>query len=410
MKILMINSVFNSGSTGRIIKDLQDKIQKTDNNIALVAYGRGKKQKNGIKISNNLDNVCHVIGTRLFDRHGFFSIITSLKLKKLLNIYKPDIIHIHNIHGYYINIKILFNEIKKREIPLVITLHDCWLFTGHCSYFDIIGCELWKTECCKCKQKGEYPKSFYIDNSKRNFNEKKEILNSIEKLTIVTPSLWLESIVKESFLNTFNVITIHNGIDIDMFRYRESNIKELYKLNGKKIVLGVANPWSKRKGLDYFIKLSELLPEYCNIVLIGLKKKEIKNITKRIIALEKTSSVEDLVKWYSAADVFVNPTLEDNFPTTNIEAMSCGTPVITFNTGGSPESIDIMTGKVVNKGDILLLNKAIIEIITEGKEKYFNNCRIWVEKYFNKKNNYEKYIHIYNNLYREHNCREEKYV
>lgn len=338
-RILFINSVCN-GSTGTICKNLYKAAVEAGHECC-IAYGRGEAPKGfkTIKIGNKLDIYLHVLKARLFDASGFGSKHATKEFIKKIDEFKPDIIHLHNIHGYYVNIEILFKYLKAHpEIKKVWTLHDCWAFTGHCPHFEHEKCEQWKTECQKCVRTNEYPKSF-IDLCNRNFKKKKELFSNIENLVLVSPSQWLCNLLKESFLNKYKCIVINNGVDTSVFKYTPSNIKERFNIVEKKVILGVASVWDKKKGLDTFLQLSKELDEDYKIVLIGLSKSQIKQLPKSILGVERTENVQELVEWYSSAFVFLNPTLEDNYPSVNLEANACGTPVITFNTGGSPESV-----------------------------------------------------------------------
>ena len=338
-RILFINSVCN-GSTGTICKNLY-KAAKEAGHTCCIAYGRGDAPEgfNTIKIGNQLDIYLHVLKARLFDASGFGSKKATKDLIKQIEEFQPDVIHLHNIHGYYVNIEILFNYLKQHpEIKKIWTLHDCWSYTGHCAYYTYAKCDKWQI-CCNgnCPNKKEYPQTVF-SNIKSNFNKKKELFSNVENMILVTPSKWLKDEIGKSYLKDYPIEVINNGVDINVFKPTPSNIKQQYGIENKKVILGVASVWDKRKGLDTFIELSKELDDQYQIVLIGLNKKQIEQLPNNIIGISRTENVQELVKWYSAADVYFNPTLEDNYPTTNLEAITCGTPVITFNTGGSPES------------------------------------------------------------------------
>ena len=351
-RILFINSVCN-GSTGTICKNLY-KAAKEAGHTCCIAYGRGNAPEgfNTIKIGNQLDIYLHVLKARLFDASGFGSKKATKSFIKQIEEFKPDVIHLHNIHGYYVNIEILFNYLKQHpEIKKIWTLHDCWSFTGHCAYYTYAKCDKWQT-CCKgnCPNKKEYPQTIF-SNVKSNFNKKREIFSDVENMILITPSRWLKKEVK-SYLKDYPIEVINNGVDTNVFKPTPSAIKQQYGIEDKKVILGVASIWDKRKGLDTFIELSKELDDQYQIVLIGLNKKQIEQLPTNIIGISRTENVQELVKWYSAADVFFNPTLEDNYPTTNLESIACGTPVITFNTGGSPESAFAGEDYIIEKKDI----------------------------------------------------------
>lgn len=390
MKILQINSVCGVGSTGRIVTDLYTVLEEQGYEC-VIAYGRGTSPEGikTIKIGTGIDNYMHVAKTRLFDKHGFGSTNPTKEFIKKVEEYNPDIIHLHNIHGYYINIEILFEYLKRANKKVIWTLHDCWAFTGHCAYFDYVGCNKWKNECRECPQKKEYPNSILIDNSNWNFHKKKDIFTGVKDLTMVTPSKWLANLVKESFLYEYRVEVINNGIDLEVFKPTKSDFRKRYSLEETFIVLGVASIWDRRKGLNYLVELSQKLDNYYKVIVVGVTEKQKEKLPQNMIGITRTNNLKELVEIYSASDLFVNPTLEDNFPTTNLEALACGIPVITFDTGGSPESINEGCGIVVRK---LQKNELVNEIISLK----FNTdkCMNQANKY-NKKVNFAKYIDLY---------------
>jgi putative colanic acid biosynthesis glycosyltransferase len=373
MKVLQINSVCGIGSTGRIATDIHQVLIEQGHE-SWIAYGRGKayKSNNTIKVGNDFSNYLHVAQSRLFDGHGFGSIAATKSFIKKVDDLNPDIIHLHNIHGYYINIEILFEYLKSSRKPVVWTMHDCWAFTGHCAYFDYVGCEKWKFGCEKCPQKKVYPKTIGFDNSKLNYQKKKALFTSIDNMTIVTPSKWLANLVEDSFLGKYPIKVINNGIDLDVFKPTSSNFREKYNLDKKFIVLGVANVWDRRKGLTDILDLSKRLDDKYKIVIVGLNKKQLDDIPENIIGITRTNNIKELVEIYSEANVFLNPTTEDNFPTTNLEALACGTPVITYATGGSVESIDKSCGVVTEEKNELKVYEAIQTI--KWAELSQSNC------------------------------------
>ena len=388
MKVLQINTVCGTGSIGRIEVDLY-KMLKEQGHDCLIAYGRGTPPKDiqTIRIGNDWDIRRSGLKTRLTDREGFGSKRAMKQFIEKVKKYDPDVIHLHNLHGYYINIEILFNYLKEANKKVIWTLHDCWAFTGHCAYFDYVGCDKWKTGCEKCPQKTEYPKSFLLDHSKLNYQTKKELFTNVKNMTIVTPSHWLAGLVKESILAEYPVEVIHNGIDLEVFKPTPSNFRERYHCEDKTIILGVANVWDRRKGLETFIELAKELPEDFQIVLVGLSKKQLKQLPDNIIKIERTNSTRELAEIYTAADVFVNPTLEDNFPTTNLESLGCGTPVITYDTGGSPECLNGKNGRIIKKNNI----KEVYKVIQKKTLTFSVNRSIE----FNREKVFKKYFQQY---------------
>lgn len=397
-KLLIINVSTNSGSTGRIAEEI-GQTAISNGYDTYFAYGRLARESKCklIKIGKKLNVKLHGIESRLFDNHGFSSRIATKRFIKDIERIKPDIINIHNLHGYYINVKILFEYLNKTNIPIVWTFHDCWPFTGHCSYFDRYNCTKWKTECHSCPNKHGYPSSLLLSRAKRNFNKKRKLFSNYKKTTIVTPSNWLSDITKQSFFKGKNIVTINNGTDLTTFKIVNGNKRHSLNLQNKKIVLGVASIWDKRKGFDDFVKLNDLLSDEYKIILVGLNKKQIESLPENIIGIERTESVHELAELYSMADVFVNPTYSDNFPTTNIEALACGTPVITYKTGGSPEAIDEMTGVVVEQGNINKLKEAI-ESVAKDKAMYTERCRERAVNLYNKQDRFNDYINLFNSL------------
>jgi glycosyltransferase involved in cell wall biosynthesis len=401
-KLLQINTVLNSGSTGRIAEAIG--LLAIDNGWeSYIAFGRWnrKSASEKIKIGNRWDTLWHVLMTRLFDKHGLFSKRATKKLIQQIQLIQPDIIQIHNLHGYYINYKILFTWLSKRSIPVIWTLHDCWTITGHCSYFEIIGCDRWKTECNNCPQKRKYPQSLFIDDSTNNYKHKKTLFTSVSNMTIVPVSYWLGDIIKQSFLNTYPVQVIQNGIDISLFSPKTDIIliREKYDVENKFVLLGVANIWDPRKGLKDFVALNKIIDHNIYIIiLVGLNKKQIKHLPEEISGIERTESVQELAELYSVADVFLNPTWEDTFSTTNLEALSCGTPVITYRTGGTVESVSEDTGFIVEKGDVEGLYTVVKEIHEKGKLHYSQKCRERAVVYYDKRERFNDYIKLFDQL------------
>ncbi len=372
MKLLLINSVCGIGSTGRICTDLAQEYEAQGHEVK-IAYGRDafvpeKFRKYAVRIGTDFDVKVHGVISRLFDAHGLGSKSATKKFLEWAEEYKPDLLWLHNIHGYYINYELLFEWIKKHpEMEVKWTQHSCWSFTGHCSHFTFVKCYKWKTHCEKCPQKSHYPATIFLDRSKENFDRKKQAFTGVKNMTLITPSKWLADLVKQSFLQEYPVEVHYNTIDTNVFKPTPGDFREKYGLQNKKIVLGVANPWTERKGFYDFIWLADKLDDSYKIVLVGLSQKQIDTLPKNIIGIRRTNSPKELAEIYTAADVFVNPTYEDNYPTTNLEAQACGTPVITYRTGGSPESAP--EENVVEYGDKeQLLEK--IKMVTMNQKSF----------------------------------------
>lgn len=400
-KLLQIAVSVNSGSVGRIAEQIGETVMRCgwESYIAYARVCNPSKSKT-IKIGNKLGLYWHGVMTRLFDRHCLHSTKATHKLIQQIKDISPDIIQLHHIHGYFLEMRVLFDYLSSVNIPIIWVFHDCWSMTGHCTHFEFAKCDRWKTGCYNCPEKKSYPSSLFLDRSRQNYIEKQKLFTSVNNITIVPVSKWLGNVVKDSFLKDYDVKVIQNGIDIQTFRPLQSDIKERYGISAhKKIILGVASPWSPRKGLKDIIKLSSYLSsDKYQIVLIGLSEDQIKRLPDGVIGLRRTESVEELAKWYSVADVFVNPTYEDTYPTTNLESISCGTPVVTYRTGGSPESITCATGRVVEKGDVAGLAKAIEELCAENREEIRGACREYAMAHFDKKECFEKYIELYDRI------------
>ncbi len=394
--LLQINIFANSGSHGKIAESI-GRLAIGKGWCSVIAYGRfaTPSQNELIRVGSDWSNREHVLESRLFDNHGLASRKATRCFIKQIEELKPDIIHLHVIHGYYLNYKILFEYLNSIDTPVVWTFHDTWAYTGHCGHYGSINCKKWKTHCDSCPLMWkDYPKSI-IDRSKKNFTLKKQLFTANSNLHIVAVSNWLKHDVEQSFLQDKDIRVIHNGVDLDVFTPTEQ------PSNGKFRVLGVASQWGPLKGLEDFYKLRELLPCDYEIILVGLNKKQVAQLPEGITGIERTESVEKLVELYSSATVFINPTYADTFPTTNIEALACGTPVITYNTGGSPEAVDCETGIVVEKRDIQGIEKAIKQLSNKDRTQLRNACRNRAVRLYNKNERFQDYIKLYEELLHE---------
>lgn len=360
MKVLLINSVCGIGSTGKICASIAEHYAREGHEVR-IAYGRDstvpeKYRQYAYRIGTDNSVRIHALRTRLWDDHGFASGNATQKFLEWAEAYQPDLVWLHNIHGYYIHVGMLFDWIKKHpEMQVKWTLHDCWAFTGHCSHFVCAQCEKWKTGCEKCPEKKMYPASILRDNSERNYERKKRAFTGVRNMTLIVPSRWLAGLVKDSFLGEYPVEVHYNTIDTSVFRPTPSDFRERHGLTGKTIVLGVAGIWTKRKGLEDFIKLAALLDESYALVMVGLRKHQIRELPQRILGLERTHHARELAGIYSAADLLFNPTYEDTYPTVNLEAEACGTRVVTYQTGGCAETIRRADSLVIPVGGYRML-------------------------------------------------------
>ena len=422
-KLLQINPVIReSTSTGRIMREIGDAAKEAGWE-SWIAYSKGRDgvpehPSHLLPVGNKLDVALHAIATRLFDAHGLASRITTKRFIKAVRKLDPDIIHIHNIHGYFLNYKLLFKYLKESGKPVIWTVHDCWLYTGHCYYYSSIGCDKWKTHCENCPQKKAFPTSWFADRSYQNFEDKKAAFNSLgDRLTIVTVSEWIRGEMSSSILGGCRYKVIHNGIDLNVFQPTDSvSVLEKYGLSGKRIILGVASIWMKEKGLEDFAALAQKIPEQVRnditVVLVGRMTPEQKaSLPEGIVTIPRTSNAKELAALYSAADVFVNPTWQDNYPTVNLEALACGTPVITYRTGGSPEALGEIPGTspgmtegtssigaVVEQGDIDGILQHILAFMASDKAEISKRCRKFAVENFNKRDRYRDYIGLYEEL------------
>lgn len=404
MRIVQINGGAK-GSTGKIMMGIAEVARAQGHEVMcaspITTTNRDAGEDCGYyRIGTFNSRRVNVALARITGFNGCFAWLETYKLLKKIDEFKPDIIHLHNLHDSYINLSMLFLYIKKHNVPTVWTLHDCWAFTGQCPHFTIVKCDKWKAGCHNCPQYKEYPASLY-DNTKKMWQLKKKWFTGVKNMTIVTPSEWLAGLARESYLKQYPIEVINNGIDLNVFKPTHSNFREQYGIPGDKyIVLGVSFAWGYRKGLDCFVEMAEKLGEQYQIVLVGTDDEIDKNLPHNIISIHRTQNQKELAEVYSAADVFVMPTREENYPTVNMEAIACGTPVVTFDTGGSPEMLDDKTGIIVEANDIEATKKAIKDICEKKRcndEEYI----VAYSKNFDMKKRFAEYIELYANVLEE---------
>lgn len=386
MKVVQLNAVCGVGSTGGITVGISEMLSAHDvENCILYTVG-GDNYGKGIKYSNTVEIKLSALASRIFGNYGFNSFFSTCRLIDFLKKYNPDIIHLHNIHGHDLNLDIFFKYLRKINKKVVWTFHDCWAFTGYCTHFDLLECNKWKTECYECPQRKRY--SYFADRSHRLFNKKKELFLGIENLTIVSPSQWLAEITRHSFLNEKRIEVINNGIDLEIFTPVKSDFKEENNIK-EKIILGIP-----KGDTGYFLKLNEIIDKSVyKIVLVGIKEEELHKLPGDIIGLPKIKNRKKMAEIFSAADVYVNTTLEDTFPTVNLEALACGTPVVTFNTGGSPEAVDDNTGIVVEKRNVSAIYEGVKNICT-GPDRS-EACAERARRLYNGVERFEDYYKLY---------------
>lgn len=397
MKAILSINVSNYGSTGNIMRGIS-KVAEGNGYTCWQAYAPDKKNGSQLERDILLESYnarrINEIYSRFTGMRGFQAYFSTKAFLKKIDTIKPDIIHLHNLHNNFIHVGMLFDYIKRNNIRVIWTLHDCWAFTGRCPHFQVVGCDRWKTGCHDCVYpKGEYP-SVHIDKSEILWKKKKAAFTGVENMTIVTPSEWLAGLVKESFLSEYPVKVINNGIDLAVFKPTDSDFRERYGLCvGVTLILGISFNWEKRKGLDVFLRLANDLDDSYRIVLVGTNDDVDKKLPARIISIHHTADQHELSQIYSAADVMVNPTREDNFPTVNIEALACGTPVITFITGGSAEIIDKYSGVGIRQDDYEGLIAAIKDVSEKNKLKS-EDC-VERSKCFDRHQKFQEYVKLY---------------
>ena len=389
MKVLIVNSVCGIGSTGKICVDIANCLNSRGHDC-VIAYGRGEARgyDNTYKISSSFGNKAHYLVSRIFDRHGLGSTFATKKFIKFIKEFNPDVIHLHNLHGYYLNYKVLFKFLQTYTGKIIWTMHDMWAVTGHCACS--LECNKWHDGCKNCSKLKEYPSTF-MDNSKKNYELKKSLFTTLKNFTVVTVSYWLKNEFEKSYFKNCRIEVVHNGIDLSLFKPYETNIREKYNLGEKKVLLAVANSWPERKGLSDYTKLANKLDDNTKLVMVGLTEEQIKNLPSKIIGITRTENQKQLAELYSTADLFVNLTYSDTFGMVNIESQACGTPVLTYETGGCPETIGTKVGYIVPQGDL----DAVYKII-ESFKKDKNMTKLCVEHAMNfrKEDKYLEYAKL----------------
>ena len=399
MRVFSINTVCGTGSTGTIVRDIADMLLDQQHQ-PLIAYGFGHAcnidKSATYKIHSKADYYAHNLRARITDHTGLYSKGPTKKLIHRIKEFNPDLIHLHNIHGYYLNYEILFSYFKEAGIPVIWTIHDCWPFTGHCTHFSLAGCYQWQQQCYNCTQLKRYPKCYFAGDVYGNYLRKKEAFCNVPNLTLVTPSQWLAEVVKSSFLKEYPVEVIPNGIDLEVFNSDSDVLKDKHGSNGKIRILGVASHWNEAKGLYDFFKLSEKLDEKYQLYLVGLNNDQMKKKPSSVIALPRTSSTQELVSYYSSADIFINLSYEETMGMTTVEAMACGTPVIVYNRTALPETLSEGCGEAVEAGNITAVVRAIERI--SGSKADRKKILLLRASMFEKNRQYQKYLDLYKSV------------
>ena len=401
MKIAQINTC-SYGSTGRIAIQLCELVER-DGGVSYLCVPNGRHNRNPYKgnhvwIGGRVSEDTHLILSRLTGMNGCFSRIATRRFLRRLDGIRPDVIHLHNLHNSYINLPMLFRYIKKRDIPVVWTLHDCWAFTGQCPYFTVAACDKWKdgAGCHSCPQYRSYPQS-YVDRTRTMYKLKKKWFTGVKRMTIATPSQWLADCVSQSYRKDYETQVVSNGIDLSVFKPTESDFRKKHGIGDQKIILGVALGWGHRKGFDVFLELAKRLdPKEYRIVMVGTDDRIDAQLPSHVISIHRTANQKELAAVYTAADVFVNPTRDEVFGLVNTEALACGTPVITFNSGGSPECIDETCGSVVACDDVEGMYNEILRICRDTP--YSKEACMARAAAFDKNDKFRQYLELYRRM------------
>jgi len=399
-RLLQINPVVRlNTSTGRIMKEIGE-IAIAAGWESYIAYsgardGVPQHSSQLVPVGNKIDLALHAVATRLFDAHGLVSRRATKQLIRRIREIDPDVIHIHNVHGYWLNYPLLCQYLRESGKPVIWTVHDCWLYTGHCYYYSAVRCDKWQTGCGHCPQKRAFPASWIFDRSARNWRDKQRAFGSLERLTIVPVSDWIRQEMVHSFLADKSFQVIHNGIDLEVFRPASAETER----PAGTVILGVATLWHEEKGVRDFIELAHRLQEGERLVLVGRMSEEQRAaFPAGVEFIERTENVAKLAALYSQATAFVNPTWQDNYPTVNLEAIACGTPVVTYRTGGSVEVIETGTGFVVEQGDVQGLLDRVRELAAENRQAVADRCRAFALQHFSKQERYKDYIRLYESI------------
>lgn len=407
-RLFLINVSVNTGSHGRIVEQIGN-IAAADGWDVWIAHGPryiNRSSHHTYQVCSSFEEKIHAIESRFFDNHGLSCTKATKKLVSFIKEVNPDIIHLHNIHGYYLNYKILFEYLKECGKPIVWTMHDCWPMTGHCVYFELVGCEKWKTECYGCPQLDGYPVSLFFDNSRRNFRLKKSVFTSIPNLHIVTVSEWLRGLFQQSFFSTSimnpTIQTIYNGIDLTVFSTCDESIRNSVRaglgLKDEFVGIALATKWLKYKGWEDYLKLAMFLPKDMRIILVGVNDEEKKQLPNNIIGISMLASQNDLAKLYSSSDVLLNLSYQETFGLTTVEGYACKLPAIVYNSTASPELVKESTGIIVEPGDIMGVLCAMKKIRDLGRSFFADSCRTFAESSFNSDIQNKIYLQLYKNL------------
>lgn len=396
MRVVQINANADFGSTGLVVQGIHECL-KNNGYESLIVYQRAKTPpENGYKVGSAIDWKCHALRTRLFGHYGFYSKRPTRRLLKYLDEVKPDIVHFHNLHSNFINIKLLCEYLADQDIPTIITLHDCWFFTGKCFHYIDQSCDKFIVGCNACPKRYAPPAYYLKDSSQKDWERKKELFENIKKLCVVGCSEWIANEASKSFLNTHPIMSISNGVDTTIFKPRKSNLRKVYSIDNETfVILGMANKWFLPRNKEVIDKIFNITKSV--VIIIGCTPKQLerqKEMPSNVILKGFISNRSELSEYYSISNVFVNLTHADTSPTVNMESVCCGTPVVTYDVGGSPELIHKGTGIVVKEDDI----DGILCAIKKIREDKFPHCTSIGIKHFDSQHSFSKYINLYNQI------------
>lgn len=400
MKVLMINAIYGSRSSGRSMQDLTEYLRAQGHSIDIVAPQKSFPDAQFHSIGNKLDYKFHAVCSRLFGNPAYYSKGSTKKLVKLIDKIAPDIIHIQVLHSNFVHFNLLMSEIAKRKIPVTFVLDDCWLFTGKCAHYTSAKCYKWKTGCHHCPQLRMPMRSWFFDRTKLLYKDKKKAYESLNKYAVIAVSDWLLHEAEQSMMKNATIMRrIYNSIDMEVFQPRSSKLRTKLDLENEFVILGVATRFHESKGLSLFFKLAAMLPSHWKIVFVGEVPSDI-TLPENILSVGKTENTVELAEYYSMADVFVQMSVEETFGKVTAEALSCGTPAIVFNSTANPELIGEGCGYVVEPKNVEQVYECLQEVEKQGKEHYSQNCRAFIHENMNKEKVLQSFVEVYEKLVR----------
>lgn len=396
MKVLQINAVYGYKSTGIIVKDIGETLQKVSDECYYAYQSSREPVKNGYRVGGTLSWKWHALYARLLGKQAYASKIATRRFLKWIDKVNPDIVHLHNLHSNYINLNILCDYLAKRAIPTVITMHDCWYFTGKCTHYSAVKCDKWQTSCGSCPlNKSEQP-SLFFDCTSKVLEDKTKHLLKLKNLTLVGCSEWIANEAKKSKLQSANIQVVYNGVDTAIFTPHDSQIRNELGIENQFVILGMADKWCLEQNRDVVERLITSQDSNTKFVIVGCKEEQKEHFKSfnNVLALGYITDRNKLSDIYSAADVFVNLTRADTLPTVNMESICCGTPVITFNCCGGPELVDKDCGFIVEEGNV----EQLISCVEAIKQQPLTFDVQKQHEKFNKNECYKKYLEVYKNI------------